>query len=151
MKTSYTVLITDQNHSFYNQRLQGFCAYYDINRIGSGPDLYIAETPEGIEFNLLSGQIDIDDYDSQRLAKEVIRLGANVNDIVMIKRLGSGSYGANFDLDQPHLITRIFPSGHVIFDNGKAETFQPDVTLYTGENLVQNDFTKNALNNGLPF
>ncbi|WP_195760054.1 hypothetical protein [Flavobacterium sp. LC2016-23] len=151
MKTSYTVLITDQEHEFYNQRLQGFCAYYDIHRTGSGPDLYIAETPEGVEFNLLSDQIDLDDYDSQKLAKQVIRLGANVNDVVMITRLGSGSYGPNFDLDQPHVITKIFPSGQVIFDNGKADTFQPDVTLYTGEKPVQNDFTKKAINNGLPF
>lgn len=151
MKTKFTVLITDKNHEYYNKRLNGFCAYYDIYRTGKGPDLYHAITPDGMEFNLLSDQIDIEDYDSQKLAKEIKRLGANVNDTVMIQRLGSGSYCDKFDLDQPHIITKIFPSGHVVFDNGKAESFQPDVVIYKGNIPAQTDFTKIATNNGLPF
>lgn len=148
---NYTVLITDEKHKYYKQRLEGFCAYYDLYHTGNGPDLYLAKTSEGLVFRLLSDQINIEDYNSQRLAKAIERLGANVNDVVMISRLGSGSYTQNFDLDQPHIVTKIFPSGHVIFDNGKAQTFQPDIIKYRGNLPVQTDFTKEALNNGLPF
>jgi len=151
MNTDYTLLITDTEHEFYNKRLQGFCAYYDIYHTGSGPDLYYAKTPQGNEIKLLTDQIDINDYNSQKLTKEINRLGANVGDIVIITRLGSGSSSSGFDLDKPHIISEIAPNGHIIFDKGKASGFQPDVYIYKGEMLPQTDFSKDVNNNGLPF
>jgi hypothetical protein len=151
MKTEYTVLVTDKNHEFFNQRLEGFCAYYDIYHTGKGPDLYLAKTPKGIEFRLISDQIDIEDYHQQKLKNTIKRLGADVNEIVMITRLGSGCSSPYFDLNQPHRITSISYNGYVIFDNGQADGFEPDVTKYIGDLHVQTCFSKEATNNGMPF
>jgi hypothetical protein len=147
-----TVLITDEKHPYYNQRLEGFCAYYDLYHTGNGPDLYIATTPEGSEIRLLTDQINIQDYQNQEMAETEKSLGVKINDIVMISRSGSGSQCANFDLDQPHLITKMSYNGQVTFDNGKAEFFRPDMLKYNGDLPVQNDFTKSSKNTtGLPF
>lgn len=151
MKTDHTVLITDKNHEFYNQRLEGHIAYYDLYHTGNGPDLYLAKTPEGSEIRLLTDQIDVEDYKNQEKAKTLMRFGVKEGDIIMISRLGSGSFCANFDIDQPHLITAISYNGNVVFDNGKANCFRPDMTKYEGVLPVQTDFTKRAKNNGLPF
>lgn len=146
-----TVLITDEKHPFFKQRLNGHIAYYDLYHTGNGPDLYIAETPKGKEIRLLSDQIDVEDYKSQEMHDNLKRLGVKEGDIVMISRLGSGSFCANFDTDQPHLITAISYNGNVSFDNGKANSFRPDMIKYDGNLPVQSDFTKIAKNNGLPF
>jgi hypothetical protein len=145
-----TVLITDKKHEFFNQRLQGHIAYYDLYHTGKGPDLYLAETPEGT-IRLLTDQIDIEDYTSQEMAATLRDLGVIVNDVVLITRSGSGSQCANFDLDQPHKITDISYNGNVTFDNGKANFFRPDMIKYQGELTVQTDFLKTSKNNGLPF
>lgn len=150
-KSPYTVLITDEKHPYYNQRLEVFYVLNYLPYKGKRLDLYLVKNPEGDEFRILSDQIDIEDYNSQKLKKQIERLGAKVNDVVMISRIESDSFLYGFDLAQPHLITEILPSGLVVFDNGYALCFQPDVIKYTGNNPVQTDFTKPIINKGLPF
>ncbi|MBX9886661.1 MAG: hypothetical protein K2Y30_01850 [Flavobacteriaceae bacterium] len=146
-----TVLITDEKHPNHGQRLTGSIAYHDIYHTGNGPDLYIAETVQGINIRLLSDQIDIKDYQRQEKQQTIDRLGVQEGDIVMISRMGSGSFCAKFDTSQPHLITAMSDNGNVEFDNGKANCYMPDMVKYDGDLPAQTDFTKIAVNNGFPF
>lgn len=146
-----TVLITDKKHTHYNERLEGFCAYYDLYHTGNGPDLYILKTIDGEELRLLSDQIDVEDYKEQEKAQTLKAFGVKEGDVVMISRTGSGSFSKGFDINQPHLITDISYNGNVVFDHGKANCFRPDMTKYDGDIPVQTDFIKVSSNNGLPF
>jgi hypothetical protein len=125
------VKIIDPNHPACGQELEGSRIYFDIYHRGGKPDLYQAKTPEGGFYRLLTDQIDEAHYEAQEIARDVERLGANVGDTVMITRMGSGGSNANFDLNKPHVITKICPSGTVEFDDRTAWGFRPDVTVVT--------------------
>lgn len=122
------VKITDKKHKYFGQELEGYCFYYDYQHTGNSPDIYIIKTPEG-ERKILSTQIDVEHYENQRLYKEIERLGANVGDKVRIIKSGSGGSKVGFNLNEPHIITNISPSGHVYFDNGMADMFRPTVEI----------------------
>jgi len=122
------VKITDKEHECFGQELEGFCFYYDYQHTGNSPDIYIIKTPEG-ERKILSTQIDVEHYENQRLSKEIEKLGANLGDKVMIIETGSGGSRVGFDIKEPHVITKISPSGTVYFDNGMADMFRPKVKV----------------------
>jgi hypothetical protein len=122
------VKITDKEHKYFGQELEGFCFYYDYQHTGDSPDIYIIKTPEG-ERKILSTQIDVEHYENQRLSKEIERLGANVGDKVIIIESGSGGSKVGFDINEPHIITKISPSGAVYFDDGMADMFRPIVKV----------------------
>ncbi len=123
------VKITDPNHPCCGQELEGGRIYFDIYHRGGKPDLYQVKASEGGIYRLLTDQIDEGHYEAQEIAREVERLGANVGDTVLITRMGSGSSNANFDIKEPHVITKISPSGSVEFDDKEASGFRPDVTV----------------------
>ncbi|MDH6371786.1 hypothetical protein M2444_003585 [Paenibacillus sp. PastF-3] len=129
------VKIIDPNHPCYGQELGGSRIYFDYYHRGGKPDLYQAEAPEGGFYRLLTNQIDEEHYEAQELAREVERLSANVGDTVMITRMGSGGSKANFDIKEPHVITKITPSGTVYFDDGEANGFRPDVIVISKDKL----------------
>ncbi len=129
MDFKHTVKITDPTHPYFNLELPGGCVYYDIYHQGSGgPDLFLFKSLEG-EQRILSTQIDTDHYWEQRRQEEIRKLGANVGDTVRILRGGSGSSKANFDWNAPHVITKIDSSGGVVWDDGAASGFRPDVEV----------------------
>lgn len=117
------VKIIDPNHPCYGQELEGARIYFDYYHRGGKPDLYQAKAPEGGFYRLLTHQIDEAHYEAQETAREIEGLGANVGDTVIITRMGSGGSEASFDLNKPHVITKISSSGTVEFDNRAAWGF----------------------------
>lgn len=128
---THLVKITDQKHPFFGQILPGGLIYHDINHTGDGPDLFRITSNEG-SIRLLSTQIDENHYWAQLRAERIVELGADVGDVVMIVKSGSGSYCAKFDIKEPHKITKIGNCGHVEFDGGTktgASIFRPKVKI----------------------
>lgn len=130
---STTVFITDKEHKFYNQRLEGCCIFYDYQYTGSSPDLYTAKTPEGNNIRLLSTQIDTEDYENQLFEEQRLKLNAKEGDRVLIKKTGSGTSSKDFNNANEYIIQKISSSGNVTFidDNGKfaADFFRPIVEV----------------------
>lgn len=90
---------------------------------------------------ILSDSIDVKDYENQLLQINIKEFGVSVGDVVIIEKSGSGSFSANFDSKQPHLITSIGSSGNVEFDNGESNQFRPKMIKYEGDLPVQTDFS----------
>ncbi|MBC5835799.1 hypothetical protein G6N05_05315 [Flavobacterium sp. F372] len=128
-----TILITDPDHKYYNQRLKGYCYYYDYQFTGNSPDLYSATTPEGKTIRLLSLQIDTKDYENQLIEEKRKKLNAKEGDTVLITHIGSGTYTNNFRSYNQYKIDKITPSGHVDFVDDKgifvATIFRPIVEV----------------------
>lgn len=121
-----TVIITDKDHELFGKELDGHLCYYDINHTGSSPDLFQVKW-QGETVRLLSTQVDVEHYESQNLAKELERLGANVGDVVEIVETGSGSFCAGWVQAGKHVISKVTECGRVEFDHGKASCFRPVV------------------------
>lgn len=113
---------------YKGQILEGHRVYYDHLHTGSSPDLFVIKTANR-EVTIASDCIDIPHYEKQLLQEELARLGANVGDVVQIIRYGSGYYKRDWDETLPHRITEITPIGYVVFDDGLAEMFRPDVIV----------------------
>jgi hypothetical protein len=119
------IKIIDQKSKYYGMELEGSRIYYDYAHTGNSGDLYMANTDDG-KIQFFTRQIDEKHYENQLLEKEVERLGANVRDVVVITRTGSGCYYPSWVVGE-HVITKIDSLGHVEFDNGKGTMFRPDV------------------------
>jgi len=127
------VKITDPQHKYFGQELEGNVIYFDIHHIGGGgPDLYSITTPEG-KMRVLTTQIDEEHYKAQEIARETKSLGANVGDTVKILRSGSCHSKSGFDWKAPHVITDINRSGYVEWDGGEAQSFRPDVEIVSNQ------------------
>lgn len=113
---------------YAGQILEGHRFYLDHLHTGNSPDLFTVKTPDG-NMTITSDKIDVEFYEEQLLADELLRLGANIGDTVKITRTGSGWYRSGWDKDALHQITKISPSGYVEFDHGMGQMFRPDVEL----------------------
>lgn len=122
------VKVIDKENKYYGMEFDGHCIYYDIDHTGHSPDLYNIHTPDG-DMQILSTKIDEQHYWNQRRDEEIKKLGANIGDTVIIKRMGSCSCYHDFDTAVPHIITEIDSTGHVDFDNGRAKCFRPDIEV----------------------
>ena len=122
------VTVTDKTHVHYGKTFEGRRIFFDYQYTGNSPDVFQIITANGKE-TILSTQIDADDYERQEIEKEMARLGAKAGDVVKIIKSGSGSYSANFEEEDIHVITTISPSGHVTFDEGEATIFRPIVQV----------------------
>lgn len=76
---------------YKGQTFEGHRFYYDYLHTGSSPDLFMIKTPDE-DATITSDSVDVQHYESQLLQEELVRLGANVGDMVKIIRSGSGSY-----------------------------------------------------------
>ena len=108
--------------------VDGHRFYLDNLHTGSSSDLFEIY-PNGERKVITSDKIDVVHYETQLLEDELKRLGANVGDVVIITRSGSGSYQKGWNVNETHIITKITPSGYVEFDNGLAKMFRPDVKI----------------------
>jgi hypothetical protein len=121
------VRVTDPTSPYCGQEFEGDCIYYDVYHTGNSPDLFIIKTPKGDE-RILSTQIDAEHYWEQRRQEYIGKLGADVGDTVIIMRSGSGYSKKDFDLTEPHKITKIDSNGYVTFDDA-ATYFRPDIEV----------------------
>lgn len=127
----FNIKVTDAKSKYFGQTLKGGVFYYDIKHTGDSDDLYIATTEDGDKIQLLSSQIDEEYYHKQELDEVIKEIGANIGDKVEIIETGSGSYSRGWQKEGIHEITNIDFTGHVTFDNGKAEIFRPKVQIIT--------------------
>lgn len=118
------IRVTDPNHKYFGQELEGAIWYLDIRHTGNSDDLYIATTPDG-DIRLLTSQIDEQYYKEQCLQEQLKELGVNIGDKVRIIKGGSGGCKAGWDSKGVHIVTDVDSTGHVTFDNGLADMFRP--------------------------
>jgi hypothetical protein len=121
-----TVKIIDENHPLFGEELTGHLFYHDVYHTGNSPDLFVVYS-NGKAHKALSTQIDVLHYEAQLRERVITELGADVGDMVVVLKSGSGSFCARFDLAMPHKITKIGPYGSVELDNGEATMYRPKV------------------------
>lgn len=138
-----TILITDKSHRFFGCRLPAECIYKDRTLKGdSVADLFLCKLPGGSSIRVLTYQIDIVDWQNQCIEETKIKYGIELGSIIMITKISSGFYAKNFDTNQPHLVTNFWDDGSFECDYGKAQIYNAEMEIYTGEVPVQTDFTK---------
>ncbi|PZO33207.1 MAG: hypothetical protein DCE86_05475 [Flavobacteriaceae bacterium] len=137
-----TSLITDKSHRFFGCRFPAECIYKDSTFPEYVADLFLCQLPDGTSIRVLSKQIDIGDWQAQCIAETKIKYGIELGSIIMITKIGSGFYDKNFDTNQPHLVTDFLGDGSIVCDYGKAQIYNAEMEIYTGEVPIQTYFTK---------